>query len=656
MGATSDDPCEDPAEAAHHVFVSYARADRKRAEAIVGLLERSGISVWWDDLLEGGERFAPAIAAALESARTVIVLWSRNSVESNWVRDEAQSGVDRSCLVPVSLDGSLPPLGFRQFQFVDASRWNGSPSAPEARQLLNAIANCEGTQRRVDGPRRPAWQEPRISRRALAAGGIGVLGVSALAAWGLDWFDSESAKEGVTSLAVMPFANLSGEQEQAWFSAGLSNEVRAALARNPLLRVSAPTSSALAADGSTDEFALASKLGVANILRGTVQIAGDTARISAELVQVSDGLVQWAESFDREMSDILAVQSDIAKTVALSLVAKIAGDERAKESLVEQEAVGGTQDAVAYEAYLRGLALYDLSAGLESDRKALAQFDAAIAADPKFAAAHAMRATMLAAVANATPDAAEIGKSYAASIASAGHAIELAPKLARGHLALGFALNNGKLDRAGAAPHYEKARQFAPGDADTLRSVAMFDAYGTQAKEARRLIDRVLELDPLNARAYRTAGYVALLAHDYPLTISRMNEALRLNPELASVRNAIGMALLAEEKPSAALEEFRKEPGASLAQTGEAIALNAIGDDAGALAAFDRLVESYGDAALYQQAQVLAQWGRKEEAVAKLREAVKKSDPGVLLMVNDPMLIPLHGTRGFEQLRSALAA
>ena len=650
MNAMGDDGLLDAEGDKQHVFVSYARADRKRAEAIVAFLERSGISVWWDDLLEGGERFAPTIASALESARTVIVLWSASSIESNWVRDEAQSGVDRSCLVPVSLDGTLPPLGFRQFQCVDASRWNGSPSAPEARQLLAALSNCGKPEARMQGLSTSLSGGPRISRRALATGGAGLVGIAAIAAFGLNWFGSES--DGITSLAVMPFTNLSGQEEQAWFSAGLSNELRAALSRNPLLRVSAPTSSALPADGSTDEFALAKTLGVANILRGTVQIAGETARISAELVQVGDGLVQWAESFDRDMRDVLAVQSDIAKTVAISLITKIAGDERAKESLLAQETVGGTRNAIAYEAYLRGLALYDLSAGQESDRNALAQFDAAIAADPQFAAAHAMRSTMLAAIANSSPDAKEVSEAYDASIASAKRAIDLAPQLARGHLALGFALSNGRLDRAGAAPHYEKAQELAPGDADTLRSVAQFYAYGSATREARRLIDKVLELDPLNARAFRTAGYIALLSHDYPLTLTRMNEALRLNPELSSVRNGMATALFAQGNAAGALEEFRKEPEVIFAATGEAIVLHALGDSEGAQAALDRMVAEYGDAALYQQAQVMAQWGRKEEALALLDSAVAKKDPGMLFLANDPMMEPLHGMVRFERLRS----
>lgn len=654
MSVTDDDAHLSAEGEDGHVFVSYARADRRRAEAIVEFLEKSGINVWWDARLEGGERFEPAIAAALEKARSVVVLWSRNSVESNWVRDEAQSGADRTCLVPVSLDETLPPLGFRQFQLVNAAHWNGSASAPEAQQLLNAIGNCGGPQGSASEAKPMALGGLTVSRRSLAVGGAGAIAVAALAALGIDWMGKDSDR--VTSLAVMPFANLNSNEEQAWFSAGLSNELRAALSRNPLLRVSAPTSSALPADGVTDEFELARKLGVANILRGTVQLAGETARISAELVQVRDGLVQWAESFDRNMQDILAVQSEIARTVAVSLIAKIAGDERAEQSLLAQEAVGGTQNAIAYEAYLRGLALYDLSSGLENDRSALVQFDAAIAADPKFAAAHAMRATMLGAVANATPDAEEVRAAYEASIKSAGRAIELAPGLARGHLALGFALANGQLNRKAAAPHYEKARSLAPGDADTLRSVATFFAYGPAVGEAERLINEVIELDPLNARVFRTAGYIALLSGDFPRVANRMQQALQLNPELAGVRYAIGSARYAQGDFSGALEQFRQESIPIFSDTGVAMTLNALGDTAGAREAYDRLVETYGEAALYQQAQVVAQWGQNEEALALLGRAFQKKDSGMLLMENDPLMDPLRGEPEFDRLLSALSA
>ncbi|QKG72420.1 TIR domain-containing protein [Erythrobacter mangrovi] len=642
-------------EPAPRVFVSYSRTDLLRARPVIDLLVQAGIDVWWDGLLAGGETYLPTTEAALEGADCVVVLWSAASVDSNWVRDEAQSGRDRRRLVPLSLDGTMPPLGFRQFQMIDLTHWNGKPGAPEADKVLQAVYGISG----APAPLPTALSPPtarglRVSRRTLALGGAGIAGLAAIGVWRMGLLPG--ARGGRISMAVLPFANLSGDAEQRWFSDGLSNELRAVLARNPHLRVSAPTTSSALGEGGDDDFAAARKLGVANILRGSVQLADMVVRVSCEVIQVSDGLVRWADSFDRKMDDVFALQTEIARTVALSLVSEIAGDAEARDSLAQQEDVGGTTNLAAYEAYLRGHAFYDLSAGVETDRAALAQFDAAIAADPRYGAAHAMRATMLAAVANAMSGKDEIRRFYDDSIASAKRAIELAPDLARGHLALGYALANGRLDPKSALPHYEKARELAPGDADVQRSVAAFYAYGAKAQLGAEIIADVIELDPLNARAFRTAGYIAYLGRDFPQTISRMRQALDLNPKLASSQSMIGNALYLEGDPAGALKAYREEPVAIFALTGEAIALGRLGDRKAAEKAMAQLVADYGDATLYQQAQVRAQWGEQADALTLLERALAMNDPGMLLAPNDGLLDPLRGSPRFRKLLSSLTS
>ena len=110
------------------LFLSYAHGDQAPAQRLARALERAGYTVWWDALIEGGSRFAASIDEALQQADVIIVLWSRRSIESDWVRDEAAQGRDRHRLVPLSLDGTLPPLGFRQIQMIDISAWHGRAS------------------------------------------------------------------------------------------------------------------------------------------------------------------------------------------------------------------------------------------------------------------------------------------------------------------------------------------------------------------------------------------------------------------------------------------------------------------------------------------------------------------------------------------------
>lgn len=636
------------------VFVSYARDDRPHAQNVIELLEQNGFEVWWDGLIEGGENYLPRIEAALENADCVVALWSKTSISSDWVRDEAESGRDRGRLVPLSLDGSQPPLGFRQYQTIDVSGWSGTSGSSEAEQIVNAVrAQCGASTGRISHT--PARRQGLlVSRRKLALGGAAVVGVAALAGLGLERFGSSSAK--AMSLAVMPFSNLSGDPEQIWFSNGLSNELRAALARNPRLRVSAPTSSASGAVEGSDEFAVARQLGVEHILRGSVQIVDNIARISSELMQVSDGLVRWANSFDRQLEDVFAIQTEIAEKVAISLIAEIAGDDEVRRAIGEQAGVGGTDNIAAYEAYLRGHAFYDLSAGEESDRAALAQFDAAIVEDPDYAAAHAMRSTMLAAIANATSQASEVRSLFDRSVSAAEHAIELEPDLAQGHLALGFALSNGRLDPQEAMPHYERAKDLAPGDADAQRAAATFFSYGERIDEAREMIAEVLKLDPLNARAFRSAGFIAYAERDYPGTISRMRQALEFNPKLASAQYSIGNALLLQGDADAAIAAYREEVVPIFALTGEAMAWANKGEKEAGGAAYDALVEQYGDAGLYQQAQVQAQRGNVTAALDLLDRALAGFDPGMLFLPNDPMLDPLRSEARFIRLQSRLSA
>jgi len=666
--ANAHEPPDQRQASAPRLFLSYTRTDSEAAKRIISVLEEAGFDVWWDGLIEGGVNYLPMTEAALEEADCVVVLWSRQAVESGWVRDEAQRGRERGCLVPVSLDGTMSPLGFRQIQLLDISGWSGKADAPEMARVLAAVrrtvsgAGDPPERRAMPAQAAPpaAPPPPRaalaggVSRRGLAIGGGAALlaGVGVLGAWQAGLFGG--AGGGAVSMAVLPFANLTGDEEQGWFSAGLSNELRQALARNPRLRVSAPTSSAAAADG--DEFALASRLGVENILRGSVQRAADMVRIFVELVEVDGGVVRWSESYDRPFADVFAMQSEIAETVALSLVARIAGREGALRSVEQQQGVGGTDDPAAYEDYLRGLALSELSSGVESDRAALTLLEAAVASDPAFAAAHAMRATMLAAVANASESAAEVERFYDLSIAAAERAIALAPELARGHLALGFALNNGRLDRAGAAPHYRRAQELAPGDADTQASVAIFFAFGDQQPLAMQMIDRVLELDPLNPLAFRTAGFIALLARDYSATISRMMQALKLNPGLASAHFAIGNARLMQGDTAGAQAAFEQERVPLFSQVGLAITLARLGDEARARAALAELVGTYGDAGLYQQAQVHAQWGDADRALDLLERAYDMRDPGMLFARNDALLDPLRSSPRFERLLLRLSS
>lgn len=642
------------------LFVSYSRTDLDRARPVIDLLQQAGFDPWWDGRLEGGENYLQTTEAALEAAAAVVVLWSATSTQSHWVRDEAQRGRERGCLVPLTIDGTMAPLGFRQFQLLDISGWDGKPGSAEAERIVAAVRAKAGVAQPAAAPVMPAPDpvlpalapvlapsSPALSRRTLMLGGAGAAaGAGLLGAWQFGFFGSPAS--ATISMVVLPFANETGDPDKKYFSDGLSRELRSVLARNPRLKVAAPTSSS-AIEGE-DEFAIGRKLGVGNILRGGVQRDAERVRVSAELVATDDGEIIWSQTFDRALEDVFAVQSEIAETVALSLVAEVAGDREAKQAAAAQADIGGTKNVAAYEAFLRGVALYDLGAGAPTDRAALEQFDAAIAADPDYAAAHSFRATMLASIANsAASNGAETRQMFAEAKAAAERSLALEKRLARGHLAIGFVLNNGSLKPAEATPHYRAAQELAPGDADVLRSVAGFYAYGKDRALASRMIDQVLELDPINARAFRSAGYIALFARDYSQVIDRMQKALALNPSLASAQFGLAIARLMQGDAEGALAAAKAEPGEAYALTATAIAAHRLGDSAGSDAALKALTDKYGDSR-YQIAEVHAQRGEKAAAIALLDKALTTLDSGFLWAPNDPLLDPLRGEPAFKDL------
>jgi TolB-like protein len=622
------------------VFLSYARADRARVAPIAEALAAAGHEVWWDALIDGGAAFAKLIETRMIAAEAIVAIWSATSVESDWVRDEAAHGRDRKCLVPVSLDGTQPPLGFRQYHSVDLSNWQGGVLEPAMQSLIRGIATVRGI---APAPATVAAVS-RPSRRNLLLAGGGVA-VATIAGW-IVAFKPFGGGTVANSVAVLPFTNLSGDPAQAYFSDGLSEEVRSALARNQRLKVAAPTSSNKFRTREEDAKSIAAKLGVAFLLEGSVRRAGNTVRIAAELVDAATGFSRWSQTFDRQLTDIFAVQSEIARTVARALDIEVAAG--------STKAPGGTTNVAAYEAYLRGRAFFDLSANEASDRAALAQFDAAIAADPGYAAARAARSRTLTAIANQYTEGKALRPLYDEAIAEARRAVALAPDFDDAQSALGYTLSTGRLDVRNARAPYERSRELGGGNADVLIRYAFYAARIGQAASARSAVDRAISLDPLNPRAHRTLAAVLYADRQYAASIPPGEKALALNPKMGVAHAGIGDALYALGKYPEALAAYRAEPSASFGLAGLAIVENRLGDVAAAKKALSDLVAQFGDAASYQQAQVYAQWGQTDAALDALDRARKIGDAGLAYTRNDPMLDSLRKMPRFVDLLRGL--
>jgi adenylate cyclase len=336
------------------VFLSYAREDLAAAKQLAALIQDAGHTVWWDREIRGGSHFASEIDRELKNADAVVVLWSKKSIESPWVQDEAAEGRDSGRLVPIIMGPDKPPLGFRQFQSIDFSGWDGSGEPPALDGLIQAIVQkCGDAQ-----PKATAGSEPA------------------------------KAKDRRTSVCVLPFQNMSGDPEQEYFSDGITEDIITDLSKVSALSVIARNTAFTFKGKSVDVKDVAKTLGVDHVLEGSVRKAGNRVRITAQLIDGKAGDHLWADRYDRDLTDIFAIQDEISKAIVEALKIKLMpGEERAIESR-------GTDSADAYNLYLmaRQQWIWGLWGNTRRDEAIVRICKQVVAIDPEYAEAWGLMA------------------------------------------------------------------------------------------------------------------------------------------------------------------------------------------------------------------------------------------------------------------------
>jgi TolB-like protein/Flp pilus assembly protein TadD len=450
----------------------------------------------------------------------------------------------------------------------------------------------------------------------------------------------------------MPFRNLSADQSKAYFSDGLAEELRALLSLNRQIEVAAQSSSNSLRDAGVDARAVAKKLDVGFVLEGSVQTAGEQLRIIARLVDGQDGFEKWSQVFDRTYADVLAVQSEIATMVTDALVSTMLDSGKGKTLRI-----GGTDSPKAFDAYLRGAALYDQAQDEPTFRLALAAFDEAVGLDPRYAVAHAARARALTAIGSSYASGAdELAEWNARALAAARKSVELAPELAEGQAALGFILMYGGLDLAAASQPMEQSYQRGFGNAAILSAYATFVARLGAFDKARAVMLRAKRLNPLDSTVWRISGQNEFWARNFAGAEADLERALSLNPKMRVAHWILGDIALVRKDVAGAERHYRLEPSTLSRLRGLAVAAWLRGDKAAAQREFDRLIADFGDNSLYQQAQILAQWGERERAFAALERAYAIRDSGLLMARGDPMLDPIRQDPRFAAVLHRLGA
>ncbi len=625
------------------VFVSYKAEDRARLLPLVDALEAEGFTVWWDTHIGGGAHWREDIQEHLDAAKCVIVAWTRRSVGpgGDFVRDEANRARKRGAYLPVRLDATEPPLGFGEVQAISLKGWHGDRS--DAR--FGAIADA--VRRRIAGEDIAhvilPHDRPGVSRRTLLAGGATAVVLAGVSSWLL----FKPAPANAKRIAVLPFANLSGDETQAYFAEGIAEELRSALSRIGLQVIGRNSCEAVK---NFDIKAAAARLDVANILTGSVRRSPETIRVNAQLVGGNDGVERWAQAYDRVPGDAIKIQTDIAENVAHAL--SIALGQAGRTALM----LGGTTDSIAQDLILRSRKLAREADSLEAVRRRIALADAAIARDPRYADAFVEKANALSSLATNYPASlVEVNSQLAEADAAARRAIALEPKLGSAYAALSL-IESGRIDFKSQLRHVRQALALSPEDAEVLALASRTFAYLASSPERLQLIDRAITLDPLNGRLYRVKSEVLLRSvRRYPQAIEAGRKALELAPEVRNAHIYIGDALLLLGQPGKAKAEYEAlgaDNGFRLAR--EAIVAARTGDVAGAKLTMARLRQKDGESYSYQYGEIYAQLGDRDRAFVELDNALKVKDAGLIYLKSDAFLDPIRDDPRYAALITKL--
>jgi TolB-like protein/Tfp pilus assembly protein PilF len=564
------------------VFISYASQDASAAERMANGLRAAGIEVWFDQAeLRGGDVWDASIRKQIKTCALFLPVISRNTHDRDegYFRLEWKLAVDRchlmaadkAFLVPVVIDDTRDddervPERFREVQwtrlpggatsaaFVERVRRllsgallkSPTRAAPEAAQVSAAP-----TQQHV----RASWwsKAPILLTIAVVVAAFVYLVANRVT------LSTHVAQPAVPpgsatpaapatafnppphSIAVLPFVNMSGDPKQEYFSDGISEELLNALSRLNELQVVARTSSFSFKGQNLDASTIAHKLNVGALLEGSVRRVGNTVRITVQLINALSGFHIWSQTYDRNLTDILKVQTEVATSVAQELKLRLSEDSSLQLEL------GSTSNPEAYDAYLHGVQLRSRAATEQSGalaRSSLAEFDRAVLLDSKYAQAHAKRADGLIQVSDWEHDQAARHNDLTNALGSAERAIALAPDFGEAHLSLGK-VRLALLDPADAAPEFDRALVLAPGNAQVQSGFASFAALLGHFDAAVKAARQGVNLDPQNVSAHVLLADVLSGARRFDEARIALTNASALDPASRWVAGTKANLLLA---------------------------------------------------------------------------------------------------------------
>ena len=451
------------------------------------------------------------------------------------------------------------------------------------------------------------------------------------------------------SIAVLPFDNLSEEKGNAYFAEGIQDEILTRLAKVADLKVISRTSTQRFKSAPSDLRDIAKQLGVTNILEGSVQKSNDQVRVTVQLINAMTDAHLWAEIYDRKLTDIFAVESDIAKTIADTLQVKLTGSEKISIGKTP------TMNPEAYELYLKGRFFWNKRTAADL-RKGIDYFNQAIAKDPGYALAYAGLAdsyVILSVFGAASPQ-----DSIPQARAAAKKALELDDTLAEAHASSGRIAGPYDFEFDRSIAEFERAIQLNPNYAmahhwlswGPLTALGRFDRAVAEGK-------RAVELDPLSLiNNADLGGNVYLNARRYDEAIAQLRKTIEMDPRFYLAHYYLGQAFQLKGQRAEAITEYQKaveldDDPEALAYLGQAYARSGQRDEALNILAHLKEEAKSRYVSGYAMALMFMGLGDKEQAIDALERAYREGAGNDLFTIRvDPMLDDLRGQPDFEAL------
>ncbi len=532
------------------VFISYARVDKARVAPLVAAIEARGWSVWWDPEISPGKEFDDEIDQELQAAAAVLVVWTPTSVASRWVRGEARDGAERGILVPVRLEQARLPIDVRAIHTTDLDGWGDDPASEPAQDFLRALGEVIARSRAAHPP------------ASKAAG------------------ESGRKEPAHCSVCVLPFTNMSGDPEQEYFSDGITEDITTDLSKVSALTVTASNSAFKYKGTHPDIQQVARELQVTHVLEGSVRKAGGRIRVNAQLIDGAANNHVWAERYDRDASDIFAIQDELSQAIVKALKLKLLP---AEKKAIERR---GTDSVEAHDLYLMARQIYVTSQ--EDERGSQAIVRTCIRAteiDPDYAQAWAMMAIGYRTLR-------ELGEESDDGMVATERALSLNPDLAEAHAVKAYILQTkGAMDEAIA--EVEVSLKLGPESYEANRTAGRLNYQMNRFEDAARYYERAVDLmdSDVNsammlASSYRAMGNTTSMRRAAEVALRRAEAVLARDQNNSGViaysANALG-ALGERERAKARMNRaLLIDPGNWNMRYNFACTLNTYLDDKGA--------------------------------------------------------------------------